>query len=98
MCSAHGLCAAVVDAVEEQFERAVRLRPPGDLVAEEHDPSLPECRLDDRHGLIEILLPPGPATAQRRAVLVPGDWSHARSCSLRLKPEGGALVVEHHRA
>src|SRR5262249_23078911 len=56
---------AVVDAVEQQLERAVRLRAPVHLVAEQHDVTFADRRLDDRDRLIEVLLAPRPPAAQR---------------------------------
>src|SRR5689334_6847967 len=56
---------AEVDAVEQQFEGAVRLVAPVHLVAVQDDVPLADRRLDDGHRLIEVLLPPRPAAAQR---------------------------------
>src|SRR5438552_18712494 len=57
--------AARVDAVEQQLERAVGLRAPRDFVAEEHHAPFADRCIDDRHGLIEVLLAPRPAAAAR---------------------------------
>src|SRR5207253_38119 len=58
-------CAAVVDAVEEHLERAVRLRAPQHLGAEENDVSFADGRVDDGDRLIEVLLAPRPTAPQR---------------------------------
>src|SRR5258707_290972 len=87
---------AVVDAVEQQLERSMRLRAPVHFVAEQHHVSLAGRRFDDRHRLIEVLLAPRPTAAQRRRTLVPRDRLGALQGRFRLQPERRALVVKHH--
>src|SRR6185436_11987994 len=60
-CAGRGCCgAAVVDAIEEHLEGAVRLRAPQHFRPVEDHVSLADARIHDRDGLIEVLLPPRP--------------------------------------
>src|SRR6516162_8770542 len=53
------------DAVEDEFERPVRLPPEQDLWSEQSEPSLSDPRVDDGDAPFELLLAPGPPAAQR---------------------------------
>src|SRR5262249_21752475 len=85
--------AAVVDAVEQQLEGAMRLPAPGNLVPEQHDVSLADRRLHDRDSLIEVVLSPCPAAAQRRRILVPRHRLDPFERGFGRQAERGAFVV-----
>ena len=54
-----------VDAVEQELERSRRLSTERDFRSEHVQLALPDLRLGNRDALVEVLLAPRPATAQR---------------------------------
>src|SRR5690606_41581339 len=67
---------AEVDPVEQELERAVRLRAERDLRAEEEELALAHLGLDDGGAALEVVLPPRPAAAQRLCRVEPRDAAH----------------------
>src|SRR4051812_27282851 len=72
----------IVNAVEKKLERAVRLRALQNLGAEQENLPGADARLGGDDAVLEILLTPRPATAQRCLVVEPGDGSHACRCGV----------------
>src|SRR5438132_1696868 len=65
-----------VERVEEEPERAVRLRAEGDLGAEEEELPAPHVRLGGGDATLQVLLAPRPPAAQRPRAVEPGDAAH----------------------
>src|SRR6266508_1170521 len=77
----------VINPIEQEFERAMWLGAPQNLRTEQHDPSLPERRLDDLHRLIEVVLSPGPTAFERRRRANPRDGLDALQGRVRQQAE-----------
>ena len=63
----------VVDGVEQELERGVRLRPEVDLRPEDQHATSTQFPVNDGDTVFEILLTPGPPAAERRGTREPGD-------------------------
>src|SRR5690606_19270873 len=88
------LRGTVVNAVEQELERAVRLRAECDLRPEEEQLPLPYARLGDCHTVLEVLLAPGPPAAQRCRGIEVRD----RRDAVARDAERGAVAVYDDRA
>ena len=61
------------DRIEQKLKRPVRLAAEEDLRAAQHQLPFADRGRGDRHAAFEMLLAPGPAAAERRLVVEPGD-------------------------
>src|SRR4030095_10946379 len=61
----HRLSSSIIDSVEQELERAVRLSAKRYLRTEEKYPSLSDSCLGDDHSILKILLSPGPSASER---------------------------------
>src|SRR6266545_1766432 len=91
----HVFSAPVKNPVEEEFERAVRLRAEIDFRPEHKQLALADVRLDHRHAVLQVFLPPGPAATQRSVAREPCDRIDSFQGRLGLQPEHRAVVEEH---
>src|SRR5215831_3414204 len=93
-----GLRAAVVQPVEEQLERAVRLISEVHLRTKQYDLSLSNSRFRDRCAAVQVVLPPGPAAREQVASAEPSDRVGLLDGGRGLHAEYRAIVIEHiHR-
>src|SRR5690606_19544825 len=90
-----GRPAARVDRVEQELERAVRLRAERDLRSEDERLALADGRFERGRASLEVVLPPGPAAAERALGIEPHHRSYAAGGGIRMQPEDGAVVEIH---
>src|SRR5215469_16058651 len=89
------LRAAIIQAVEQQLERSVRLVAEVDFRPEQDHFAFAQRCLGDGGTAIEILLAPCPSAGKDLGSLEPADWLRFLHLSGRLQTEDGVVVVEH---
>src|SRR5688572_14757223 len=85
------------DRIEQQFERAMRLRALEDLRTKEQSASLPDRRLECHDAVLEITLAPTPPAAQRRLRVEPSNASNACGVGACTELEHRAVIEEDVR-
>src|SRR6185503_6323302 len=92
---AHRFSAAIVNPIEQELERPVRLRAECDLRSKQKQLALADFRLQDSNAVLQILLSPGPAASERLVAVKPRDRLYASHRGVRAQPEHRAVVEEH---
>src|SRR5262245_49588882 len=65
---------SVVNTVEQQLKRPVRLRPERDFRPDQYNGAFAECRFDRRNSIAQIMLAPCPSAAQWLVRVEPSNW------------------------
>src|SRR5687768_16131209 len=84
----------IIQPIEEQLERPMRLCPEQDLRAEQEQLALAHIGLGHGNGILEVLLSPRPAAAQWCFRIEPGNRAYTTRRGITAETERGA-AVEH---
>src|SRR6185369_1191356 len=88
----HRFRAAIIDAVEQKLERAVRLSSKSDFRPKHEELALPNPRFGNGNSVLKIFLAPRPSAAKRVVVVKPGHRPDAFHRSFRPQSEHRAVV------
>src|SRR5262245_39359759 len=83
----HGLRAAIVNAIKQEHESAVRLAAIRDFRTVHKQLALSNLGVHDRDGVFQIALTPSPSAAKRRVRIEPGYGLHAFGLRIRSQLE-----------
>src|SRR6266404_1063517 len=91
----HGFRASVVDPIEQELERSVRLSAERDLRSKQKQLALSYSRFGDSHAILQILLTPSPTASERFVAVKPCHRLHTFHRSVGAQPEHRAVVKEY---